>query len=552
VGSSLLLNATVTPLTGRTATVAWTQVSGPGTTTFTNSTSTITGATFSTAGTYVLQLSANDGIAQSSQQVTVNVLTVPLNGPTDSMVLRLALDASTGTLAVDTSGVSPPNTGTLTPDPASNTLPTWEPTGGKINGALSFAGSNGSSGPPVVAANYQQVVVPDSATNLLDGMPKMSISFWLYANAFPPNSSNYAGLIVKRLGSFNKESYTIQLRGSTATAASIYTDIGGAGSTTLEGSSITTGQWYHCVVTFDSTQTTNNFTQYLNGALVKAISTTQTLGVPRNPTANLHIGAYDTVDTLTTNAGFNGLIDEVRIYNRVLSFPEVQALYQAVPTDVGPIITTASPLAGSVGQPLTLSASVTSSQPPASLSYNWADLNGPGTLTIASPTSLSTSTTPSQPGNYNLQFSANDGYVTTFASVTATITGQTFSSWATANGLTGNNAKQTAVLEPDGLNNLYKYSLGLNPSLVYNPGAAGLPVVQMVAVSNVNYLELSFDGVATDVTYTVQATSSLTGTWTTLATFPSGGSAPGNQTVQDNQPENVSSQRFMRLLMTSP
>jgi hypothetical protein len=546
-GSSILLNTTVTPLASRAAnlTVQWSQVSGPGTTTFSNPTAAVTGASFSVAGTYVLQITANDGVETSSQIITVVTQNNPVTGPNDSMVLRLPFDTVTNNVTPDLSGVTPANNGTLTADPGTNTLPTLEPSGGKILGALSFAGNNNPG-------SYQQVVVPDSSTNPLDGMTQIAISFWFYANALPVNGtnygSNYAGLVVKRLGSFNKESYTVQLRGSSATAANIYCDIGGTGSATLEGATITTGQWYHCVVQFDGTQPNNNNLQmYLNGYPYKFMSTSQT-SVPRNATANLHIGAYDTADSLATNAGFNGLIDEVRIYNRLLSFAEIQALYQAVPTDTGPVITTASPLSGAVGNPLALTATVTGQ---GTLTYDWSQLTGPATLSITNPTTASATTTPSQPGAYGLEFTANDGTITAFANVTANVTGETYASWAAANGLTGNNALMTAVLEPDRLNNLFKYALGLNPTTIYNPGASGLPYVSQVVSNGSTYLELTFDGVATDVTYNVQASSDLVN-WTTIQTFPSGGAAPGSQTVKDTQAIGTTSMRYMRLNMTSP
>jgi lysophospholipase L1-like esterase len=127
-----------------------------------------------------------------------------------------------------------------------------------------------------------------------------------------------------------------------------------------------------------------------------------------------------------------------------------------------------------------------------------------------------------------------------------------YAGWAAVNQLTGNNALQTAVLQPDNLNNLYKYAFGLNPATNYNPGASGLPYVGSQKVSGTDYLSLTFNGVAKDVTYTVQATSNLAGSWTTIETFPSGGTAPGMQTVYDTQAIGASSQRFMRLTLSIP
>ncbi|HEV8427371.1 MAG TPA: RHS repeat-associated core domain-containing protein [Pyrinomonadaceae bacterium] len=59
--------------TGGALTVAWSQVSGPGTTTFANAAASVTTATFSAAGTYVLRLSASDSELTGSNDVTVTV-----------------------------------------------------------------------------------------------------------------------------------------------------------------------------------------------------------------------------------------------------------------------------------------------------------------------------------------------------------------------------------------------------------------------------------------------------------------------------------------------
>src|SRR5207244_1007956 len=57
------LNGTVTDdgyPTGSTLTITWSKVSGPGTVTFNNASAASTTASFSTSGTYVLRLTAND------------------------------------------------------------------------------------------------------------------------------------------------------------------------------------------------------------------------------------------------------------------------------------------------------------------------------------------------------------------------------------------------------------------------------------------------------------------------------------------------------------
>jgi hypothetical protein len=75
--ASASLDGTVTddnlPNPPGTTTTTWTKVSGQGTVTFTNANAVDTTATFSTAGTYVLRLSANDGALSTSDDVTVTV-----------------------------------------------------------------------------------------------------------------------------------------------------------------------------------------------------------------------------------------------------------------------------------------------------------------------------------------------------------------------------------------------------------------------------------------------------------------------------------------------
>ena len=71
------LNGTVTddglPSPPATVTVSWSKVSGPGTVTFANSTAKVTTATFSTAGSYVLKLTASDSVLTASANITVTV-----------------------------------------------------------------------------------------------------------------------------------------------------------------------------------------------------------------------------------------------------------------------------------------------------------------------------------------------------------------------------------------------------------------------------------------------------------------------------------------------
>lgn len=206
--------------------------------------------------------------------------------PTSGCVAYYRLDDASGTSAADATGLG--NTGTLT-----NT-PTW--TTGKINGALSFA-----------AASNQYV---DCGTAL--NPAAISYSAWINATSFP-NSYN---AIVARQGSANH--FSLLLVKSTGKLA-IYMgngaallDYDGTGTNTLS-----TSTWYHIVCTYDSTA---GLVGYVNGS---SDGTAAANGTLTTDAVSTYIGENPTFST----RGFNGIIDEVGIWNRALTSTEVTTLY---------------------------------------------------------------------------------------------------------------------------------------------------------------------------------------------------------------------------------
>jgi pectate lyase len=94
--ASASLNGTVTddglPAPG-TLTSAWTRVSGPGSVSFANASAIDTTASFTTAGTYVLRLTTNDGALSAGDDVTVTVNTLPSSG--QAVISLTLINAST-------------------------------------------------------------------------------------------------------------------------------------------------------------------------------------------------------------------------------------------------------------------------------------------------------------------------------------------------------------------------------------------------------------------------------------------------------------------------
>ena len=84
----------------------------------------------------------------------------------------------------------------------------------------------------------------------------------------------------------------------------------------VSGGSISSKNWYFIVETYDNT----NLKVYVNGILTGSISSP---GIENN-FGNLFIGKHQSGAYF-----FNGLINDVRVYNRALSPAEIQAIYNA-------------------------------------------------------------------------------------------------------------------------------------------------------------------------------------------------------------------------------
>lgn len=118
---------------GAAVTSMWSQVSGPGTATFTDPASPTTDATFSAPGTYVLRLTASDTELQGTDEVSVTVnaggtavLNIPISASTDDAEeaasgtvnrvngdLELALDATPQTVGLRFQSVAVPQGATI-------------------------------------------------------------------------------------------------------------------------------------------------------------------------------------------------------------------------------------------------------------------------------------------------------------------------------------------------------------------------------------------------------------------------------------------------------
>lgn len=112
--------------------------------------------------------------------------------------------------------------------------------------------------------------------------------------------------------------YWIAIRSSDKRFTFTFAPAGGSAIDHWSSSTLAFTTWYHIVATFDDNA--NKVRLYLNGVLDKEFTENATPGITNLPVKIGH-GGY-------SNNYFKGIVDEVRIYNRVLSDAEISEIYQ--------------------------------------------------------------------------------------------------------------------------------------------------------------------------------------------------------------------------------
>ena len=240
--------------------------------------------TYTTAGTYQLSLTVDDGrglTGTSSVAITVGPSTPLPSG----LVLGLGFDEGSGSSVLDVSGRG--NNGTIAGA-------TW--TAGRYGQALSFDGTN------------DMVTVADAAS--LDFTQAFTISAWVRPAA---SSGGYRTVLIKE----RPRQLVYALYSSTNGASSppgIYAAKGSSDRGARGGAVLPTGQWSHVAGTWDGA----TLRLYVNGTLR---ASTVLGGTLPNSAGALRIGG-----NTVWNEWFAGAIDEVRAYNRTLTPTEITTI----------------------------------------------------------------------------------------------------------------------------------------------------------------------------------------------------------------------------------
>ncbi len=234
------------------------------------------------AGSYVLRLTVSDGALSTSDTVTVTVNAA--STPPSGLVAHYRLNETSGTVASDAAGSY---SGTLRNGAA------WAP--GRYAGGVSFDGINDYISLPAINASGSG----------------FTVAMWVRTSSFRPSDQQF---LSKATGT-SEQQHDWMLGLSSGRRLRFRLKSNGVTTTlTAYSGDLPQDTWYHATATYDGTR----MRLYVNG--VEVGSTSKSGAVAMNANVPVNLGRNP------DGARYmNGVLDDVRIYNRALTPAEIGA-----------------------------------------------------------------------------------------------------------------------------------------------------------------------------------------------------------------------------------
>ncbi len=438
------------PIPPGAVTTAWSKVSGPGTVTFGNAAAASTTASFSAAGTYVLQLTANDGALSGSAQTTV---TVQSAGSGNVLDLRIASGADDA----EESATGSVNVG---------------------NGDLELVYDRSLQ---TVGLRFQNVTIPKGAT-----IATAHIQFQA-----DERHSEQTDLVLQGQAADNPPAFTSasqNVSGRARTAASVawspaaWNTVGEAGPAQrtselktviqelVNRSGWVSGNALAIIVTGTGRRTAESYEGLAAAAPLLHVEFTTGGPPPTNAAPIVNAGANQTI-TLPASATLSGTVTDdglpnppaavttawskvsgpgtvtfgnAAATNTTVSFSaagtyvlqltandgalsgsgQTTVTVQAAAANTAPVVNAGPNQTITLPAAATLSGSVTDDglpNPPAAVTTAWSKVSGPGTVTFGNAAATNTTVSFSAAGTYVLQLTANDGALSGSGQTTVTV-----------------------------------------------------------------------------------------------------------------------------------
>ena len=318
-----------------------------------------------------------------------------------NVITELNFNEGSGTTASDLSGNA--HNGTLVNGPV------W--VAGKYGQAVSFDGNN------------DYVNLGDHADYTLNPAQSYTWSGWVRNNNFNAWSTIWSqSLNTSGYFYFYAHSTTDQEAGPVTNGLSVFW-YNGSSRLVLHSNNnvLSTGTWSYVAITYNASQSqSNRFTIYVNGTDVTDRSDVVSTGTIAtiDPT-DIRIGSNQPFGEY-----FNGAVDEMRYYRRLLSVAEIQSDMNINSTaDVtAPTVSITAPAAGTVSGTINVTATANDNTGVAGVQFLLDGVNL-GAEDITSPYSFSWNTTTATNGSHTLTAKARDaaGNITTSSGIVVTV-----------------------------------------------------------------------------------------------------------------------------------
>jgi hypothetical protein len=300
--ASAVMNAAVVddnfPNPPAAVTYLWTKDSGPGTVTFTPSATALKPtAAFTTAGDYVLRLTANDSSVAGSDTVMIRVFASGNTG----LIAEYRLNETSGTTAADSVGG---HNGTLV------NAPTWLPTGGKIGGALQLT-SGSSQYVNCGGGGDHNYIEPTWA----DINSEITVSAWikLPLAGWPGGNVPWTAVVTK-----GDSSWRLTRHDNSNHLYFFCNGLQAFGQEVIGTTEVNDGNWHFVAGTYDGV----TIAMYVDGILQHSYASSGLIALNDH---NISIGYNEEIG----GRYFSGIIDEVRIHNVGLSQAKIREQYTA-------------------------------------------------------------------------------------------------------------------------------------------------------------------------------------------------------------------------------
>ena len=184
-------------------------------------------------------------------------------------------------------------------------------------GSATFAAGKINNGVDLEAGTSDYLAITNAAQTGLDITGDFTIGAWIKVES-TPGAGVYYPIVAKGVTIGNRGYYFEYHKsgGGTERLGCLISDDGSSASEHYKAFAPTTGVWYHVAMTYDVSAGTAEF--FVNGSSLGTVAGGKTSIY--NNAGEFHIGENE-------GAYFDGLIDEVCFWNRVLSSAEITTLY---------------------------------------------------------------------------------------------------------------------------------------------------------------------------------------------------------------------------------